>query len=195
MFYNLFLPSGIGGDGYKIYLLNKSHNAKVSKLITATLLDRLSGLIPLLFFAGTLFIVSDFYHKFIWLDYLANIGVVIIFPLFYFINLYLFREYIEIFLKTTLLGSFVQLLQLISALFIVYSIGYESSLIILLTLFLISSVVAVLPISIGGVGVRELTFLYGLTLLEVDADGGVAFSMLFFLITAISSFIGVWLKD
>lgn len=190
MFYNLFLPGGVGGDGYKIYLLKKSHNTKVSTLITATLLDRLSGLIPLLFFTGLLFIGSDFYHKYIWLDWVAIVGVITIFPIFYLINIYFFKGYIEIFFKTTLLGSLVQLLQLVSAFFIVYAIGYNSNMIIFLTLFLISSVVAVLPISIGGVGVRELTFLYGLTLLGIDADGGVAFSILFFLITAFSSFIG-----
>ncbi|HHD80179.1 MAG TPA: flippase-like domain-containing protein, partial [Campylobacterales bacterium] len=161
MFYNLFLPGGVGGDGYKIYLLKKSHNTKVSTLITATLLDRLSGLIPLLFFTGLLFIGSDFYHKYIWLDWVAIVGVITIFPIFYLINIYFFKGYIEIFFKTTLLGSLVQLLQLVSAFFIVYAIGYNSNMIIFLTLFLISSVVAVLPISIGGVGVRELTFLYG----------------------------------
>ena len=195
MFYNLFLPGGVGGDGYKIYLLNKSHNTKISRLITATLLDRLSGLIPLLFFAGVLFLFSDFYHKFIWLDWLVIIGSITIFPLFYFVNLWLFKGYIKIFFQTTFLGAIVQLLQLISALFIVYAIGYNDNLIIFLTLFLISSVVAVLPISIGGVGVRELTFLYGLTLLEINANGGVAFSLLFFLITAISSFIGILFKS
>jgi len=194
MFYNLFLPSGIGGDGYKIYLLNKYYNAKISTLITASLLDRLSGLIPLLFFAGVLFIFSDFYHKFIWLDLLSIIGVTTIFPLFYLLNKVVFKGYMEIFLKTTILGSLVQLLQLISAFFIIYSIGYESSLVIFLTLFLISSVVAILPISVGGVGIRELTFLYGLSLLNLNANGGVAFSMLFFIITALSSLIGLFLK-
>ncbi|MBU1667726.1 flippase-like domain-containing protein [bacterium] len=195
MFYNLFLPGGIGGDGYKIYLLKKSHEVKVSKLINITLLDRLSGLIPLLFFAGLLFIASEFYSHYPWLDYVIIIGVVLIFPLFYVLNLLMFKNYISLFFKTTFLGSIVQLLQLVSAFFIVYAIGYESNLLIFLTLFLLSSVVAVLPISIGGIGVRELTFVYGLTLLELEAGGGVAFSLLFFLITALSSFVGIFLNE
>lgn len=195
MFYNLFLPGGIGGDGYKIYLLNKVYDeVNVGSLVSATLLDRLSGLIPLLFFAGVLFLCSEFYTKYLWLDWLAMIGIVVIFPLFYLLNLYLFRRYITLFFRTTFLGSMVQLLQLLSAFFIVYAIGYEANSTVFLTLFLISSVVAVLPISIGGVGVRELTFLYGLTLLSLDVGGGVAFSLLFFLITAVSSFIGIGLK-
>lgn len=194
MFYNLFLPGGIGGDGYKIYRLQKAHNVKVGSLISATLLDRLSGLMPLLFFAGILFIVSDFYTRYSWLDWVAIIGIVVIFPLFYLINFYMFRRYIPLFFTTTLLGSIVQLLQLITAVWIVYAIGYETNTLVFLTLFLISSVVAVLPISVGGVGVRELTFLYGLTLLSLDAGGGVAFSLLFFLITALSSLVGSILK-
>ena len=194
MFYNLFLPGGIGGDGYKIYLLQKAHNVRLRSLILATLLDRLSGLVPLLFFATLLFIGSDFYTQYFWLDWIAIVVLVAIFPLFYLINYAMFRGYIPIFFKTLFLGSLVQLLQLVSAFFIVYAIGYERDMIVLLTLFLISSVVAILPISIGGVGIRELTFLYGLTLLGLDASGGIAFSLLFFIITALSSFIGLFLS-
>ena len=195
MFYNLFLPGGIGGDGYKIYLLKKSHDVKVRQLINVTLLDRLSGLIPLLFFAGVLFVFSAFYQHYPWLDALVIMGVLLIFPLFYLLNLLLFKNYISLFFKTTLIGSMVQLLQLIAAFFIVYAIGYESNLLIFLTLFLLSSVIAVLPISIGGIGVRELTFVYGLTLLGLEASGGVAFSLIFFLITACSSLLGIFLNE
>lgn len=194
MLYNLFLPTGIGGDGYKIYILKKLHNVKISKLITATLLDRLSGLIPLILFAGLLFIYSPFWHRYLWLDYIVVIITITIFPLFYILNRLLFREYIDIFFKTTILGASVQLLQLISAIYILYSMDIENSVVIFLTLFLISSVVALLPISIGGVGLRELTFLYGLNLVNLDANSGVAFSMVFFLITATSSLLGLFLK-
>jgi uncharacterized protein (TIRG00374 family) len=49
MFYNLFLPGGIGGDGYKVYLLNKHKKTKVKDLISATIIDRFSGLAALVF--------------------------------------------------------------------------------------------------------------------------------------------------
>jgi len=195
MFYNLFLPSGVGGDGYKIYLLKQSHNIKLSTLITASLLDRVSGVTPLLFFAGILFIFSDFYNQLMWLDYLIIVEIATIFPIFYIINRVFFHRYLETFFTTITLGSTVQLLQLISAIFILYAIGIKSSILIFLTLFLISSVVAILPITIGGVGVRELTFLYGLSLVGIDVNGGVTFSLLFFLITALSSLIGLFLKE
>jgi len=43
MFYNLFLPGGIGGDGYKIYMLNRKEKIKVKDLLFSILLDRISG--------------------------------------------------------------------------------------------------------------------------------------------------------
>ena len=47
MFYNLFLPGGIGGDGYKVYLLNKDFKTPVKELLKASLLDRLGGLVAI----------------------------------------------------------------------------------------------------------------------------------------------------
>src|SRR5688572_2789467 len=47
MFYNLFLPGGIGGDGYKIYLLQKYFKVNVKKIIAAVFIDRVSGVLVL----------------------------------------------------------------------------------------------------------------------------------------------------
>lgn len=105
MFYNLFLPGGIGGDGYKIYLLQKSHDVKVKRLISATLLDRLSGLIPLLFLAGILFIFSHYYGVYRCLDIIVILGIISVFPLFYLVNKMIFRHYISLFYKTLILGT------------------------------------------------------------------------------------------
>ena len=44
MFYNLFLPGGIGGDGYKIFMLRKKFKIKGRRLFQAIFFDRLSGL-------------------------------------------------------------------------------------------------------------------------------------------------------
>src|SRR5690606_15857023 len=49
MFYNLFLPGGIGGDGYKIYLLNKHYQTPVKSLVQASILDRLGGMVAIVF--------------------------------------------------------------------------------------------------------------------------------------------------
>ena len=48
MFYNLFLPGGVGGDGYKVYLLGKEYPGQRGLIFRALLLDRLSGMAALL---------------------------------------------------------------------------------------------------------------------------------------------------
>ena len=57
MFYNLFLPGGIGGDGYKVYLLNKKPTiTRRNRLWIPTLVGRLSmGLLK-----KSLFDISSF---------------------------------------------------------------------------------------------------------------------------------------
>ena len=163
MFYNLFLPGGIGGDGYKIYLLNKHYKKGIKPLFQAVLLDRLSGLFALAFYACLLFAFSD-YSELLgnWTKWLALILSILLF-------------------------------QLLSALAIIKSLYIDHSNLEYMTLFLVSSVVAVLPLTIGGVGVRELTFLYGLEFIGEEPSLGVTFSFLFFIITAISSLTGLFL--
>ena len=189
MFYNLFLPGGIGGDGYKAYLLNRYHDTKLSLIIQALLFDRVSGLIALIFLGAMLYPFSSFDIPFFY--YLAFALIFLIYPIFFIVSKRL-DKFLLYFKHTTLLGLVVQILQLISAIFIIFSLNSNVPIIDFLVLFLISSVVSVLPISVGGVGVRELTFLYGLKLINYPADVGVAFSFLFFFITMLSSLIGVF---
>jgi len=189
MFYNLFLPGGIGGDGYKAYLINKHQKIKLSLIIQALFFDRVSGLIALIFLGALLFPFSSFNIKILF--YISIILVFISYPLFFILSKKL-DKFMLYFKSTTALGLLVQILQLISALFIIYSLDSNIPIVDFLVLFLISSVVSVLPISVGGVGVREFTFLYGLKLIGYPPDAGVAFSFLFFLITMLSSLLGIF---
>ena len=43
MYYNVFLPGGVGGDAYKVIMLNRTYNHPVKLLTAAVLLDRVSG--------------------------------------------------------------------------------------------------------------------------------------------------------
>ena len=196
MFYNLFLPGGISGDGYKIYILGKRYNSSYKKLFQATLLDRISGLSALLFLAGILFVLSSFGDLSIPLWYVAIIGIILSIPVNYYLTKKFFPDFLTIFTSTTLYAFAVQLLQLLSAAMIVWALPEtNASMIDYLTLFLISSVVAVLPISVGGIGVRELAFLYGFGLIGGDTTMAVTFSLIFFIITALSSLLGAFIRN
>ena len=190
-FYNLFLPGSIGGDGYKVYLLKQSHDVKTKHLISGTLLDRINGL-AILFLLTCFFVYfSAFAEEFVWLRYLAIAGGILVIPVFYIFCRLLFPIFQTKFFATLHLSIWVQLLQVGCAITLLFSLGIFHHLMAYLTLFEVSSVVAVLPFTAGGVGARELVFLYGTQYLAVEKASAVAFALLFFGITALTALVGI----
>ena len=195
LFYNLFLPGGIGGDGYKVYLLNKLFGTKVKPLIQASLLDRVSGLVALVILAGVGYLFIDQRLLPDWWLYTDWIGLIVTLPIFYLVTQKFFPSFISSFRLSVIYSFTTQLLQIVCAYFILFSLGVDTLFFEYQVLFLISSIVAVLPFTIGGVGARELTFILGYSYLGIDENASVAFSLLFFLIMTIVSLIGGFLKD
>jgi uncharacterized membrane protein YbhN (UPF0104 family) len=194
MFYNLFLPGGIGGDGYKVYLLNRSHKIKLKYLISAMLLDRISGLMALIFLALFLALFVDLSFIGPWITWVL-IGVLIVaYPSYYFVFRMFFRNLLDAFTLSNILSLGVQLAQLLSAYLILKALMVSDLYAEYMTLFLLSSVVAVIPFTIGGIGARELVFIFGADYLMIDKNTAVAFSILFFVITALSSFTGIFFE-
>ncbi len=189
MFYNLFLPGGIGGDGYKIYLLNRKGNIKIRKLLSAILIDRITGSSAIVYLLILLvYIVSVpipfSYQYFIWLLVPLGAGI------YYLVIRKFFSSFTSIFLKTNLYSLGVQTLQCLCALFILLSLSGHDLLLSYILLFLVSSVIAGLPITVGGVGARELTFLFGARFLDLNVEVSVALSLMFYMITALVSLTG-----
>lgn len=195
MFYNLFLPGGIGGDGYKVYLLNKIHKIPVKQLLSAVLLDRGNGLAVLLWLMFCLMLILnlpwDFPVSMFWLGIL---GLVAIPPGFYLVMLLFFKQFMRTIPSSTGFSFLNQGLQLCSAYFILMSLGVQQQVIPYLFVFLVSSTVSVLPLTIGGVGARELVFVLAHEYVGIDQNVAVAFSLLFFLISMLTSLSGVFVK-
>ena len=189
MFYNLFLPGGIGGDGYKIYLLNKRTNISGKTIFWAVLLDRVSGVLALFWLAVVLFLIVP-----ISIPY--KILIILLLPIswlaFRLFLRYLFPAYLASMNKLNVQAFVVQLLQLFSAAALLASLGVFSQYSEFLFLFLISSIVATLPITIGGIGAREVTFLFGAQYLHLNMNISVGVSLLFYLISALVSLIGIY---
>ncbi len=194
MYYNLFLPGGIGGDGYKVYLLNKQNeDVKLKTLVSATLLDRINGLFALLILALllTLFLPEYWEFQYYGVSFLLLVGA----PGYYLLVKLLFPTFLGDTTITTLYSLLVQILQVICAYFILLSLSVDQGYVSYQFVFLISSIVAVFPFTIGGVGARELTFVLSHQYLGIDQNVAVAFSLLFFLITALVSLIGAFLSE
>ena len=188
MYYNLFLPGGIGGDGYKIYLLNRRYDVATKKIFWAVMMDRIIGVVALFCLAVLLFCFvpgMGSYAWYIWI--LIPLSVLVS----YLVFRYVFPYLLPVFRISNILSLAVQLLQLLSALLILLSLKVPDSIEGYLFLFLISSMVAVLPLTIGGIGSREFTFMLGAQWLGLDLNLSIALSLLFYLITAFSSFWGI----
>lgn len=195
MFYNLFLPGGIGGDGYKVYLLNKSYQTPVKQLLQAVLLDRLNGMAVLVFLMFLLMVWIKV-DAILPID-TAMLGLwgMVLLPLgFYGMMRLLFRGFMGSLVITVFYSFLVQLLQLISAFFILKALGVTEQVLEYQFVFLLSSIAAVLPLTIGGVGARELVFIFSHDYMGIDENLAVAFSLLFFVITAFTSLTGVFMK-
>ena len=197
MFYNLFLPGGIGGDGYKVYLLNKYFKAPVKKLIQSALLDRLGGLVAIVFLLFGLFLLVDIQMDFleteIWKG-LMIVGIVLTLPGFWLLQKLFFKDFLPSFWSANAWSMAGQVAQLICAWFILWSLGITENILAYQLVFLLSSIVAVLPLTIGGVGARELVFIYAHTYAGIEETAAVAFSLIFFLITATVSLMGAFVK-
>ena len=189
MFYNLFLPGGIGGDGYKVFLLNKQFGTKSKRIIAALLFDRLSGMLALFILTCGLAYFIDIplvYKYFIWAAIpLSVLG-------FYLVVKYLSPVFTKLLPLVSIQSLVVQSVQVVCAWFILKGIGIQNMEIEYLFVFLISSVVATLPITIGGIGSREITFLYGAEFMGLETDSSVALSLMFYIITALVSFFGIY---
>ncbi|NNE02525.1 MAG: flippase-like domain-containing protein [Eudoraea sp.] len=191
MFYNLFLPGGIGGDAYKGYYIKKSFKVPTKKVVSVLLLDRLSGLLLLFVFACILGITLEV-QELLSLRWVLAIGMVAGIVVFWALNHRFFSYVLPIFWKSFLFSAGVQLAQLICVIFILFALQIDISTVEYLFIFLISSIVSVLPLTIGGIGSREVVFLYGALWLGLEESMSVSISMLFFLITALVSLLGIW---
>lgn len=189
MFYNLFLPGGIGGDGYKIYLLNRHTGVKAGRIFWAVLLDRVVGILALFCLLVIMFYLTPLAGGWEW--YAWTLIPLAVFS-FYFFTAMLLPHFRSIVFTTIYFSLFVQLAQMACAVLILHSFGVRDQYVEYLFVFLISSIVAALPVSIGGLGARELTFLYGSELMGLDMDTSVALSLMFYIITAIVSLTGAY---
>lgn len=197
MFYNLFLPGGIGGDGYKVYLLNKQFKTPVKKLLQAALLDRLGGLIAIVFLLFGLFLMVevelDFFESSVW-NGLMMAGLILAIPAFWLVQKFLFKDFLPSFWSGNSWSFAGQIAQLVCACFILMALGIKENILAYQLVFLLSSIVAVLPLTIGGVGARELVFVYAHTYAGIEETAAVAFSLIFFLISAGVSLVGAFIK-
>ncbi|MGW9686906.1 lysylphosphatidylglycerol synthase transmembrane domain-containing protein [Flagellimonas sp. 2504JD1-5] len=191
MFYNLFLPGGIGGDAYKGYVIQKKYKSGTKRVVSVLLLDRLSGMLLIFIYSCVLALLlqQPIFTTYSWV---FAIGIPLSIIVFWWMNKRFFSFSLLVFWKSLAYSAFVQLSQLICILCILKSLSIELQTAEYLFIFLVSSIVSVIPLTIGGIGSREITFLYGAEWLGLDAGSSISISFVFFLMTALISFFGIF---
>jgi len=189
MFYNLFLPGSISGDAYKVILLNRKHKYSVKLLSAAVLLDRVSGVIGL----GILAVIYYFlihrgaqYSDWALAALLPGIAV------YYFFVKKVFPTFLAGIWKTFWLGLVVQGIIVTCAYCIMAGLHISESHEAYILVFLFSSLVAILPLSIGGgLGIREFAFVSASKVFALDQHHAVAISLLYYFVILLNSIVGV----
>ncbi len=188
MYYNLLLPGGISGDGYKIKLLMDAFAKPFRRLFSITLFDRLSGVLALGQLCLVLALALPVLQKWCWLWIL---GLLLSIPASWILFKRMIDAAPKIWLRTSLQSLGVQLAQTIATLGIIFALNQSEHWLGYSLVFLVSSVVAMLPITIGGAGARELTFLWGAQVLALDSERSVAIAFIFYLISTAVALYGV----
>ena len=197
MFYNLFLPGGIGGDGYKVYLLNNQFKTPVKELLKASLLDRLGGLIAILALLFGILLLTELPLPFgePWVsNAVFSVGLIGLVPGFWLLQKFLFSNFLPSFWQGIFWSLVGQIAQMAAVACLLLALGVQDKFLAYQAVFLLSSIVAVLPLTIGGVGARELVVVYAHAYAGIQETEAVAFSLLFFLISAAVSLSGAWVK-
>ncbi len=190
MFYNLFLPGSISGDAYKVIILTKKFKTPYKKTTAAVLLDRFSGLLALGIILSVYgVIVLD--NK-LW-DGLLIAGSLIAIAGMYIAVRFLFKDFLPGFWSTFLWGMGVQIFQVICLYCVLTSLHIPLIQSQWIFIFLVASVVSVLPISLGGgLGTREFVFVEGAGFFKLDPHLGIVISLLFYLSNLLSSVWGAY---
>lgn len=185
MFYNFFLPTGIGGDAYKVVKIHKDYSYPIKNIASTILFDRISGLVALVNIAAL--------FSFCFISLAQGVALSLLFLIGNTVYHLLVRKFISaqlVTLKTEFLSLLVQLFQCMCAYCILKAIDVSTNELIYIIVFLISSIASLFPLSIGGLGAREYTFMVAATYFHLDTEKAIAIGFLFYIISLFVSLFG-----
>jgi uncharacterized membrane protein YbhN (UPF0104 family) len=201
LFYNIVLPGGIGGDGYKVWLLKKQAGWPAKQGIRIQLLTRTNGLLLLL---ATIALTLPFAFP-AQVDVLALLVLLMAALaglsgyLYVFVPLVRGNRLFE--WRSMPWSAGVQGFSVLTMLCLWAGLGAQGDAAAYILLFQSAAIAGMIPVTIGGLGLREFTFFYGAQLINrlhevpaANAEEGVLVSLLMFAVTLISALAGLfWL--
>jgi len=209
MFYNIFLPGVVGGDVIRIGICRFQTDCELGTATASVLLERISGIFTLfifLFLSYSIFFDKFLAGiNFQFLKYLFLIGLLfIIFFIVLFLLRYKFTEWlsgkdlnrflsflsvgIKVFCSVRLgtllivlvLSSLFQSIDIFACFLFSKAIGIKLSLPIFFGIVPLVYFATVLPVSLGGLGVREGAFVFLLSIFGVGTTEAITLSFLMY---------------
>jgi len=189
LLYNFFLPGGIGGDGYKIFFLKKNFQTSRRQVLGSVFFDRLSGLWALCVITGALII----FMPRLAIPNAVTLAILIIGTASYLYILSLFfKQFLKNFILTHFKALCVQGFQTLTAIFILYAMNFDGKFSPYLLIFMVSSLVAIVPSIGGAIGLRESVIFSLATYLQLDQHIAVTISLIFYIISLLVASSGIY---
>ncbi len=195
MLFNTVLPGGIGGDGYKIYTIGKFTKFPRLKAFRLAVSERASGLFALLLLTSIFYIYTDFKEIIPKQDSIIAFLAILLIPSYLISIRILLKEKLKTAFMASSFSFPIQLLNVLIVVVLLVDLGSDinniQNIISYVVIFMASSVASILPISIGGAGLREITFYYGAQFIGLNAELGIAVALLFFIVNIMCSLNGL----
>ena len=184
IFYNFFIPGGVGGDAYKGVLMNKKFQWSLKKIYKLLILDRLIG------FGVIICLIIVFSGFILDLEFISEFNFVLapLYALLFFVGKVLVQKIFNneiVYTKAFFISHIIQILQFGSIILILFSLGVTNNYFTFLYIFLISSVLSIF--SFGGIGIREYVFFTLASNTAVGPDIATSVGLIFTFSALISS--------
>lgn len=194
-FFNNFLPTGIGGDGYKLVLLQKNTYLSYASGIKLLLSERSSGLYIILvlssimlMFSGDIYVSSDHVSAIHFQNlkqYILGAFIIIVSLAYFIIDRYILSNDIRTTLKVIPISMMVQTFAVLSQMVLLNDFGISIFDIKYLISVLLSFIALLLPISISSAAMREGGLVVISGFIAISATKAVAGATTFFMINMI----------
>jgi uncharacterized protein (TIRG00374 family) len=219
-FYNNLLPTSAGGDFYRVYDIKQNKDVPVNVGIASVVMERIIGtftsftLLIIAYFLG----LFDYLSKNAALGLLISVLVIILFftvlffPRLFKLNLLInkfrifskirpglkefhgilvrYRHKIKYLLISYLYSLIIQVFFLISYNSILLALGLELKFYVFIFIIPFVSLAASVPITIGGIGIRENALVFAITSFGIAQGQATLFSLIILAIILILGMIG-----
>lgn len=206
LFFNLFLPATIGGDIMRVLDLS-SHTKKAKEVAATVLLDRLSGFVAMVLMGFLSIVLGWKYIEKCSLLVPALVVCVLVFVLitiFFTKNLFnkiirllphvslrlklvklheevfAFRGRFDVLIKIMFLSLLGQVVYILSNYYVFMALGLKLAMLNLFIFIPMVNLIAIIPISIGGLGLRDMGNAFFFALVNVANNIAVGASLLIF---------------